>query len=208
MTTPLLINIDEQASVEALKTDIRLTLSDGLSIDTDADGTGNTGYATKTLPVKNFSAYNPAGSETDATVADGLRGSMAPLVRRIGPVGFQVEQNGFSSSFTTSTVILSATLGAGSRLSAVRSMHASVNFSAQVSVAGTGLEYWIEVDGVATTHRTFMFNESSSHRSVSSSWIVTMPARSANLVLRAQRYTGTGLISLDPHDCATLTFWG
>jgi len=90
MTTPLLLNVGEQAVVENVKDDIRLSFSDGMAIDTNGDGTGDVPYGTDLpLPIPNYNALVPPGSTTDKKAADGNRALMSAVVRRLGPVGYQ-----------------------------------------------------------------------------------------------------------------------
>lgn len=211
MPTPLLLSSDDQAFVDSVKTDARLSNSDGISIDTNGDGSGDTPYCTDLpLPVKNFNAILPPGSENEKKLEDGLRAAAAPLALRVRPFGLHAEVAGtvYTTSGTTPLEILTASFAPGSKLAVERQAMVVVNLSAYATSTNVFMQYWVQVDGTDTTKRTFGFTEANAYRSVSGSWILTLPARTSNVKLFIQRLSGAGNIAMNSGTSADMTVWG
>lgn len=208
MATPLLITADEQTFVDLIKTETRKLTTDGVMVDTNGDGAGDTPYAPTAVPVKDFDQYVKPGSEKDDSCMDGLRSAHVVMVRRIRPFGWHGEVLAPSLAFSGATDIVTVSIAAANRLHVDRQMLAVVNFSAFASNANARLDFWVDIDGVETTRMKFLFNEASSHRAMGGNWLVTLPAGAASIKLRAIRGAGTGNLNLDSSDSATLTLWG
>lgn len=205
---PLIISTSDQTVIESIKNDARQQNSEGVSIDTDADGNGNTTFAPLAVPVPNFELLSPGGSSTDAKLQDMLRSTFVPVVRRIAPFGFQALTTAPSLAFTAATTVLTGTIPAANRLAVARNVFVAADFSAYSTGANTALEFWVEIDGVPSTHFKYYFNESGSHRCISAKWLVPMPARAASVVLKAQRSAGAGTLTLNSDDFVSISVWG
>jgi hypothetical protein len=208
----LLINPSDQTLIENIKNDARTQNSEGVSIDTDADGTGNTGYCLKVpLPVKNFEQLVPVGSERNAQMEDMLRSTFVPLIRRTGPIKYWFASNSVAPNIeiaATTATLHSGSINVAQRPSVVREVFVAADFSAYSTAINTGLEFWIVIEGVASARFRYYFNESGSHRCVTAKWLSTLPPRASSVQLMAARYTGSGTITLNADDFVSLSVWG
>jgi hypothetical protein len=204
----LLLNVDDRILLDAVKVDARLSDSDGISIDTTGDGTGDVPYCTSILPVPNFNTLVPPGSATDNQVLDGLAAASSALALRVRPFGRHAESSSNNTSFTSTTDILTTTFAPGEKLAVARTAMAVVNFGCYVDASNTAVEYWLDVDGTSTTRMQYFFNVAGDHRSFGATWLLTLPARTATIKLRAERRSGTGIVYINSDDSASLTLVG
>ncbi len=208
----ILLNPTDQALIESIKNDARAQNSEGVSIDTNADGTGDTAYCLKVpLPVKNFEQLVPVGSERNAQMEDMLRSTFVPLIRRTGPIRYQFSTGSIAPSIliaATAMTLMSGPIDAAKRPTVAREVFVAADFSAYSTATNTAMEFWVVVDGTASGRFRYFFNEASSHRCITSKWLVTLPARAANISLVASRLSGSGTITLDTGDFASLCVWG
>lgn len=205
---PLIISTSDQAVIENIKNDARQQNSEGISVDSDADGNGNTAFAAQAVPVRDFELLSPNGSATDNKLQDMLRATFVPVIRRIGPFQFQALTNTPSFAFTTATTLLTGSIPAADRLAVARNVFVAADFSAYSSSANTSIDFWVEVNGIPSTHFKYFFNESGSHRCISAKWLVNMPARTSTVVLKAQRGAGAGTLTLNADDFVSISVWG
>lgn len=209
----LLINPAEEALIDSIKDDARKQNAEGISIDTNADGTGDTGYCLKVpLPTKNFDQLVPPGSERDEKMADLLRSTYAPLVRRTVPIKYYASQNSVSPTVQLDGAgigtLLTLTIPTSQRPSVPREIFVAADFTAYSSLGSTMLEFWIEVDGSASSRLRYYFNEGGSHRTISGKWLVTLPVRATTVALKGLRVTGGGDVVLNTDDFVALSVWG
>lgn len=207
----LLINPAEEALIDSIKDDARKQNAEGISIDTNADGTGDTGYCLKVpLPTPNFDQLVPLGSERDEKMADILRSTYVPLVRRTIPIKYHANQPSVfpTIQFDGIATLISLSIPASQRPSAAREVFIAADFTAYSSLGNTLLEFWVEVDGTPSTRFRYYFNEGGSHRTVSGKWLVTLPIRAQNVVLKGYRNSGGGDIVLNTDDFVALSIWG
>lgn len=207
----LLINPTEQALIEGIKDDARKQNSEGISVDTNADGTGDTGYCLKVpLPVKNFEQLVPLGSARNDQMEDMLRSTFVPLIRRTVPIKYHASQTSVSPTiqFDGIASLISLTIPASQRPSVAREVFVAADFTAYASIGNTLLEFWVEVDGVASSRFRYYFNEGGSHRTVSGKWLLTLPVRATSIVLKGYRNSGGGDIVLNTDDSVALSVWG
>lgn len=199
---PVNINAAEQADIDALATEGRVSFTEGVL----AAGNPYAGGPTK-VDGKPFNAVVPPGSSIDTKVLDGLKKGAVPVMHRCRPFGFHLEALGPVLSFTTATDVLSLSVAAADQTTIVRPVLATANFSAAGSVAGTRVDFWVEVDGVPTSKQRFLFGDTL-HHNVGGNWMLTLPAGAASIKLRAERGAGTGNVTFTADDFAALTLWG
>ena len=206
----LLINPTEQSLVDSIQSDSVSMQQNGISIDTDGNGTGDTAYCTNLpLPTPNYDIIVPPGSTTDLKVRDGFRAMAAPIIRRIMPIGWQVNNLNPSFNFTAGTDLLTFNIPATERLNVARNVQAVFTSSMWTDVAGTVVLYFLEINGSSTgLLRNFFFNQVNTHTTLSSTWLVSIPSGAVTIKVRAVRFSGTGNIKLDGNDHLSLTIIG
>jgi hypothetical protein len=149
------------------------------------------------LPVKDYAQIFPPGSRMEKVLTDAVRVAALPTVRQFLS-GSSFQASNTSPNFTgiagTATTLLSTTVVLGT----AKTMQITANFSAYALTSVSRVDYWIEVNGVPTD--TFHTPLQLFHQCVSGSWIVSMPAGSCTVTLRAKRGTGIGTINLNSDD--------
>lgn len=206
----MIISTWEQTIIDAIKDDGKSISSIGISVDTDGDLAGDTPYCTDLpMPVKNFDTLVPSGSLTDKKVSDGLRVAAAPLVRAMGPIGFNFSQTGLSRTINTTaagTMIIGYQVPVSQILQAPRIAMVTANFTGEAQANSTRLEFWIEVNKVPTNHLQYFFDNLNKHESMGGNWLVTLPPGSLAITLMAK--TNASTVTLDANDCASVTILG
>jgi hypothetical protein len=206
---PLILNAAEQAAVEAIKTSSLAIQTQGVSIDTNGDGSGDTPYCTDLpTPTPGYADIIKAGSKDELMVADGFRVAAIPVVHHLAPFGFHGENLAPSLDFSAVTDVLTYTVAAAERLSVPRKAKVTIEFSTYVTATSTGIEYWLEVNGVPTSHYKCLIAALGDHRCLSGSWLVDLPAGALEFKIRASRFAGAGNIKLDSNNFAALTALG
>lgn len=212
----ILINTLQQALIEDIKNDARAQNSEGVSIDQNADGAGDEGFCLKVpLPVKNFEQLVPVGSERNAQMEDMLRSTYVPLIRRTGPIQFQNFNLRPSPpiTFTTASeqVLCVLTILPQHSPTVDRSVTIAADLSAYSTATSTEMVFWVTIDGAeedTIVRFPYFFNEANSHRCMSAKWIATLPARCQSVTLKAARTSGSGTLTLNDSDFASLCVWG
>lgn len=205
----VIINPSELAILEAVQTDGSAINTSGISIDTNGDGTGDVPYCTDLpVPIKNYQQIVPPGSSIAKTVADGYRISAAPLLRYVKPFAFSYIGSGPEVLFTASTSIASISISASDRPHVTRNAQAQASFTVASSATETTIEYWIEVDGVASGKMRYAFSAANDRRNLSGTWILSIPVNAQSIVLKATRYSGLGTLVSESAETVALTVMG
>lgn len=204
------ISTAEQNVLEQIKNDGISISANGVSIDTDGNLVGDNPYIVDLpMPVKNWNTLVPAGSTLEKKVSDGLRVAALPVIRQTMPIGWHDEHIGLGHSITGSNFTLNKfSIPQSQILQAARQVMVTVSWSAFSTVASTTVQYWIDVNGTATTAFPYVFNEANSHRSMSGNWLVTIPPGTVSITFFAVRTSGTGVITMDSGDFSALTLVG
>lgn len=198
---PVNINAAEQADIDAMTVEARTTFTEGIL----AAGSPYAGGVTK-IDGKTFDGTVPPGSSLDTKVLDGLKKGAVPVMHRCRPFGFHVEVLGPTLSFTAATDLASLTIAAADQTTLTRMTLAVAHFSVATSVAATRVDFWVEVNGVPSTKQRLLLGDLL-HHNVGGNWLVSLPAGSTTIKLRAERGSGTGNVVLNADDFAALTLW-
>ena len=192
------LNATEKAALDSFATD-----SDNASLSGIVDQLAAP-YASSLFPVVNYATIK-AGKET--TLSDAIKGGYAPYHRYVGPISAITQQLSYNISFTSATDIL--TLSLSDQYEVARTCLVSVVWSAFVTNTNTLVAYWIEVNGSPENSLKFWFNTASQHGQMYGNWLITLPQNQAiTIKLRAQRSSGSGTISLDANDIASISLIG
>lgn len=209
----------EKDLLTAIGADSADAFTSGISVDTNGDGVADQTVYTDVMPIKDWAQLAPTDSEFDIKMRNGTSAGMAPIVRRLGPIGFQASRMGPITAFTGTASILTYTL----RLPVARTIQITANFTCSSSVFGTTptnltrVDYWLEINGVPTTayrlvlpppvpDATYSFLPVSAM--VTGTWTVILPAGAVTIDLKGSRGSGTGIISIGGHDFAALSAIG
>jgi hypothetical protein len=204
----IIVTAREQAILDNVASDSSIANAQGAIVDTDGDGSGDLPYCTSIIPIKDYASLVKSGSEIEQKVADGFRVNMLTLVKHLRPIAFHAENLSPNLAFTGTTELLSFDIPATERLTVTRKVLIKLDFTAFSSAVNARVDFWISVNGTLTTAHKFFFNELSSHRTVSSSWVADLPTGAVTIKVFATKTTGSGTINLDGNDFVSLSIIG
>lgn len=206
---PVTINASDAQFLEQIQGESRQVTSDGAALDITGDQVGDAPYGTFAAPVKDFNQYVVPGGELDHKVTDALRTANLAMARRLRQLNYHVETVSANLVYTVlPTALATIDIAPNDRLQIVRKALITVNFSGQVTVDATRIGYWIDVDGVETAHFRYLFPTANQHVQMGGNWLVTLPAGTTTITLKAVRETGTGIVIHDSNDFISMTLWG
>ena len=211
----LLLNDADATLANLLRTEAKTALEDGVSIDSDANGTGDLPYCSTVVPVAS-SALAMLNTPTAQTAADeSLQLAAVPYVKHFRQIAYHAEKTSFAPQVdlpdNTPVALLTVTLSALNRPSVDRQAMAVVNLSAFSQAINQRIRFWLAYSGNlvsgTTTEARFWFNEASEHLGFGFNWAIDLPAGTSTVTLYAANSVGTGTITLNSDDCAALTVW-
>ena len=200
----IILNEEEKGLCNNLANDIDQQNEYGLQ------SPSGTWYANTAVPVPNYRKVMPLGTSTHTSALNGIRAGFAALIRYLNPLAYSVLTTSVNPSINisdTNTTII--TLNYPYDLSVSRKVQITANFTAYTNIALTGIQFWLTINNTNNTNASrFFFSQASNIQTISQSWVVTLPASSIAIDLKAVRYTGTGTITLADNNSAGITLIG
>lgn len=206
------ISTYEKNLVDQIATSATECLSDGVAEDTNADGVDDTNLLTDLLPIADFNTAFPPGSSGRTKFEQGLKQSALPIIKHTAPVGWYAQVSPPSPGIIT---IPSGAVAEVAWLSVPpseapstdRRMLITANLSGYASAPNQLVRFYVSYSNLSgsqnTDQRRFFFNESGSHRHMSGSWVVNVPARVSQFQLLV-----IGPFTYDFNDFFDLSVWG
>lgn len=192
----------EQTLIDAIAADATLANSDGIQVQP------STPYASTVYPLEGYADIVYKRPELITDINDGNKGYLAPLIRRIGPIfAQQYALFAVTTSFTTiATTLVSYTFPESFEVS--RQVEINVQGNCSSNIINTKMDFWVEVNGVATQAFRHYLSAASTHGGFAGSWVVTLPTGAVTVVVKGQRTSGTGTLSFTNNNFCNMTIRG